>query len=174
MSAAAAAAPPSVPASAPPSAPASAPPAQSSLARQVTSRADPRTALELNAVTGRWDELITRVRGAGKALLAAALESSAPVAVTRAGDITIALDEPNDFHARAIEQARSDLVTLLGEWFDGVRDVRLHRDESRQAPAEKPARVTDEMVKSQRLTTLRRKDASLDAAIDILDLEIAE
>jgi hypothetical protein len=40
--------------------------------------------------------------------------------------------------------------------------------------AEKPKRVTDEMVKSERLNGLRRKDSLLDAAIDVLDLEIVE
>ena len=40
--------------------------------------------------------------------------------------------------------------------------------------AEKPVRVTDEMVKTQRLTSVRKKNPTLDAAIDVLDLEIAE
>jgi DNA polymerase-3 subunit gamma/tau len=128
---------------------------------------------DLAALTGRWDELIARLRAAGKVLLAAALEASSPQAITRSGDLRIRLDEPNDFHAKAIEQSKSDLLPILAEWFDGIREIRLHRDDAPAQP-EKPRRVTDEMVKTERLNGLRRKDAVLDAAIDVLDLEIAD
>jgi len=133
-----------------------------------------KSAPDVNAITGRWDDLVAEVRASGKALLAAALEASSPLAVTHAGDLTIALDEPNDFHAKAIEQARPELLSLLSAWFTGLREIRLHRQDAPKAAPERPARVTDEMVKSQRLNTMRKKDPSLDAAIDVLDLEIVE
>jgi hypothetical protein len=47
-----------------------------------------------------------------------------------------------------------------------VRDV-----ESAVAP---PTRLTDEMVRSERLGALRQRDPVLDAAIDALDLDLAE
>jgi DNA polymerase III subunit gamma/tau len=128
---------------------------------------------DIAALTGRWDELVTRARTSGKALLAAALESSSPAAITNKGDLTIKLDEPNDFHAKAIEQASADILGILREWFDGIERIALHRDDVPK-PQDKPKRVTDEMVKAERLNTLRRKDATLDAAIDVLDLEIAD
>ena len=138
--------------------------------------AQPKTRADINAVTGRWDDLVTRVRGSGKALLAAALEASSPVAITAKGDLTIELDEPNDFHAKAIEQAQDDVLAILGEWFEGTHGLRLYRDDvappARGEPQERPKRVTDEMVKSERLNALRRKDPALDAAIDVLDLEM--
>jgi hypothetical protein len=116
------------------------------------------------------------VRSVGKVLLAAALEASSPQAITRNGDLRIKLDEPNDFHAKAIEQSKADLLSILAEWFDGLHDIRLHRDDVSKGGelADKPKRVTDEMVKIERLNGLRRKDAVLDAAIDVLDLEIAD
>jgi DNA polymerase III subunit gamma/tau len=129
---------------------------------------------DLTAITGRWDDLIARVRTAGKALLAAALESSAPQAITRSGDLRIRLDEPNDFHEKAIEQSKVDILAILADWFDGIREIRLHRDAAPSHPADKPKRVTDEMIRMERLNGLRRKDAVLDAAIDVLDLEIAD
>jgi DNA polymerase III subunit gamma/tau len=154
---------------------AAAPPVVSSLARDVVLQVKPPKAPpDLTAITGRWDELVGQARAGGKALLAAALDASAPHAITRAGELTIKLDEPNDFHEKAIEQAIPDILGILREWFNGVADIRLFREGVTQAPADKPARVTDEMVKTQRLTTLRRKDPTLDAAIDVLDLEIAE
>ena len=132
------------------------------------------TVPDITAVTGRWDDLVARAKVSGKALLGAALESAAPVAITKAGDLTITLDEPNDFHAKAIEQARDELVAILSEWFGGIRSVRLGRDGAAATPAEKPARMTDDMVKAQRLTALRRKAPLLDAAIEVLDLDVVE
>jgi DNA polymerase-3 subunit gamma/tau len=134
---------------------------------------EPRARADINAVTGRWDDLVSRVRGNGKALLAAALEASSPVALTAKGDLTIELDEPNDFHAKAIEQAKDDVLAILGEWFEGTHGLRLYRDEAApKGPVDRPKRVTDAMVKAERTTALRRKDPTLDAAIDILDLEL--
>ncbi len=130
---------------------------------------------DLSAVTERWDDLVSRVRASGKALLAAALEASAPDAITRNGELAIKLDEPNDFHAKAIEQAAADVLAILGEWFAGIERVTLRRPGvTGQGDVERPKRVTDEMVKSERLNGLRRKDTTLQAAIDVLDLEVAE
>jgi DNA polymerase-3 subunit gamma/tau len=137
---------------------------------------EPRARADINAVSGRWDDLVTRVRGSGKALLAAALEASSPVAITAKGDLTIELDEPNDFHAKAIEQSKDDVLAILGEWFEGTHGLRLFREDGAPMPqgaaSERPKRVTDAMVKSERLIALRKKDATLDAAVEVLDLEI--
>ena len=162
-------------ASATPDSPSVSPPVASFMARDVGVEARPgRNPADLNAVTGRWDDLVSRVRGTGKALLAAALEASSPVAITPKGDLTIELDEPNDFHAKAIEQSREDVLAILGEWFEGTHGLRLFRDGAPQQPGAKPKRVTDDMVQTGRLNALRRKDPVLDAAIDILDLEIEQ
>jgi DNA polymerase III subunit gamma/tau len=153
----------------------SAAPPVSSLARDVVAEPRPSTkvAADLAALTGRWDDLVARVRAAGKALLGAALEASSPHAITRNGDLTIKLDEPNDFHAKAIDQDAPVIVGILSEWFGGVARIIVYRDDV-PAATDKPRRVTDEMVKAERLNGLRRKDAGLDAAIEVLDLEIAE
>ena len=145
----------------------------SSLAADVVSPGDSTTPPpDLTAITGKWDEMVDRVRASGKALLAAALESSAPHAITAAGVLTVKLDEPNDFHARAIEQASGDLIEILAMWFTGIDRIALYRDEVPKA--QPPKRVTDEMVRAERLNALRRKDPALGTAIDVLDLEIAE
>jgi DNA polymerase-3 subunit gamma/tau len=145
------------------------------LAREVVVEASARRAVpDLAALTGRWDDLVARVRSAGNLLLGAALEASSPQAITRSGDLRIRLDEPNDFHEKAIEQSKGDILPILAEWFDGIREIRLHRDEASTPVAEKPKRVTDEMVRAERLNGLRRRDATLDAAIEVLDLEIVE
>ena len=96
-----------------------------------------------------------------------------PVAVTAAGDVTIALDEPNDFMAQAIDGARADIATVLRSWFSGVARVHLRRDAER-ATTQPPKRLTDEMVRSERLAVLRKRDPMLGAAIDALDLDVVD
>ena len=152
------------------------PPTDAALAREVIPESTTRTRAraDLNAIAGRWDELGDRVRASGKALLGAALHASVPHAITRNGDLTIRLDEPNDFHARAIEQDAAALVAMLSDWFEGVARVQVYREQASETANARPQRVTDEMVKSERLSMLRRKDPVLDAAIDVLDLEIAD
>jgi DNA polymerase-3 subunit gamma/tau len=154
----------------------SSPPSRSpALAHEVVVEARLQRALpDLAAITGRWDDLVARVRSAGNLLLGAALEASSPQAITRTGDLRIRLDEPNDFHEKAIEQSKGDILPILAEWFDGIREIRLHRDDAPKPAADKPKRVTDEMIRAERLNGLRRKDAVLDTAIEVLDLEIAD
>ena len=129
-------------------------------------------AIDLNSLTGRWDLLVGRLRQAGKALIATALEHAVPTAVTARGDVTIALDEPNDFYAKAIQSGGSEIVAILREWFTPVERVVLE-GAGRTAPAP-PKRLTDEMVKAEKLEALRKKDPTLRAAIDALDLEVID
>ena len=128
--------------------------------------------LDVNVLAERWDELVEMLRGRGKTLLAAALEKSTPQSVTGKGDVVIRLDEPNDFYAQSIEAGRSEILTVLRSWFSGVERVQLLRDTS--APAEPPKRMTDQDVRNERLAALRKRDPVLGAAIDALDLDVAD
>jgi DNA polymerase-3 subunit gamma/tau len=128
--------------------------------------------LDLNKLTGRWDALVERMRGGGKPMLATALEHSSPVAVNASGVITIELDEANDIYARAIGNARAEIVEVLREWFAGVERLELRRDEL--APSAPPKRLTDEMVRAERIAALKKRDPVLSAAIEALDLEVAD
>jgi DNA polymerase-3 subunit gamma/tau len=154
------------------------PPSDTALARAVVADFAPPAptaslrAPDIAALTGRWDELVAAARASGKALLAAALSASSPQTINRNGDLTIKLDEPNDFHAKAIEQDATAVLDILRGWFSGLERIALHREAPKSS--EKPKRVTDEMVKVERLNGLRRKDPVLDTAIEVLDLEIAD
>ena len=132
-------------------------------------RAEP---LEVNRLAGRWDELLAQIRGEGKRVLASALEHAMPVAVTATGDVTVELEEPNEFIGRAIETGKADVLAALRHWFPDVRSIRLRQDPERAAAP--PARVTDEMVRTDRLNALRKRDPILGAAIDALDLDVVE
>jgi DNA polymerase-3 subunit gamma/tau len=128
--------------------------------------------LDLNKLTGRWDALVDRMRIGGKPMLATALEHSSPIAVTVSGLVTIELDEANDIYAHSIGSARAEIVAALREWFAGVERVELRRDE--QAPSAPPKRLTEEMVRAERIAALKKRDPVLSAAIDALDLEVAD
>ena len=129
-------------------------------------------AMELTRVVGRWDELVERMRANGKPMLATALSHASPVAVTASGAVTIELDEPNDIYAHAIQSARPEIVAALGDWFTNAVRVELRRDD--QAPAAPPKRLTDEMVRAERIASLKKRDPVLRAAIDELDLDVAD
>jgi hypothetical protein len=135
--------------------------------RPVTDASEP---LELSKVTGRWDELVERLRG-GKPMLASALEHASPVGVTANGIVTIALDESNDIFAHAITSSRAEIVSVLREWFANVERVDLRRDEAAASP---PKRLTDEMVRAERIASLKKRDPVLRAAIEALDLDVVD
>jgi hypothetical protein len=131
-----------------------------------------RAALDANALTGRWDDLVARLRQAGKTLIATALEHAVPTVVTARGDITVSLDEPNDFYAKAIQSGAGDIVGILREWFSPVERVQL--EGGAKAPTGPQKRLTDEDVKAQKLEALKKRDPMLKAAIDALDLEVID
>jgi hypothetical protein len=128
--------------------------------------------LELSKLAGRWDELVEHVRSSGKPMLGSALGHASPVAVTASGVVTIELDEPNDIFAHAIHTARHDVVSILGDWFAGVARIELRRND--QAAAAAPKRLTDEMVRAERLASLKKRDPVLRAAIEELDLDVSD
>jgi DNA polymerase-3 subunit gamma/tau len=131
-----------------------------------------RETLELAKIVGRWDDLVERMRSNGKPMLATALMHASAVAVTADGIVAIELDEPNDIYAHAINTGRNDVVAALAEWFDGITRADLRRHDA--TPAAPPKRLTDEMVRAERIASLKRRDPVLSAAIDALDLDVAD
>lgn len=128
--------------------------------------------LDMNALTGRWDDLVARMRQGNKTLIATALEHATPSVVTARGDVTIALDEPNDFYAKAIQSGGADILAVLREWFTPVERVQL--EGATKQPSSPPKRLTDEDVRAQKLEALKKRDPILSAAIEALDLEVID
>ena len=126
---------------------------------------------DLNQLVERWDDVVAAMRAAGKSVAATALEHATPAAVNARGDVTIALDEANPIYQQALEAVKSELVSTLRRWFPGVQRLAVRAPEGASSP---PPRLTDEMVRSERIAVLRRKDPVLDAAIDALDLDLAD
>jgi DNA polymerase-3 subunit gamma/tau len=153
-------------------APAPVAPPRASPAIAVSAPASTSTAIpDVSHIAERWDDVVARVRGMGKSVAATALEHSAPVAVTAKGDVTIALDDANPIYEQALEKEKGEIGQLLRELFPGVQRVAVRAATPSGAP---PARLTDEMVRAERLTAMRRKDPVLDRAIDTLDLDLAD
>ena len=134
----------------------------------VSSAALPST----SELTGKWDQLVERLKADGKINLATALAHSTPSALSASGVLTIELDESNDFWAHSITSGKADIIGALRQWFGGIERVELRRDES--APAAPPKRLTDEMLRAERIASLRKRDPVLNAAIDALDLDVTD
>ena len=126
---------------------------------------------DVTQLVGRWDELVAALRAAGRSVAATALEHAEPVAVNARGEVMIGLDEPNPIYEQALEAVKGELVPLLQRSFAGVQRVSVRATRGAAPP---PARLTDEMVRSERLTALRRRDPVLGAAIDALDLDLVD
>jgi hypothetical protein len=127
--------------------------------------------LEMSKLTAVWDQIVHRLRST-KPMLATALSHATPAAVTASGVVTIELDEPNDIYTHAIGTGRAEILVAMRERFAGIERVDLRRDEKAAAPA--PKRLTDEMVRAERVAALRKRDPLLDAAIEALDLDVAD
>ena len=131
----------------------------------------PAKAPDINLVVERWDEVVSGMRAKGKGVAATALEHASPVTVNASGDLTIALDHGNPIYEQALDTANADVVRMLRQWFPGIARMTVR---ATQEPAAPVARLTDEMVRAERLTAMRRKDPVLDRAIDLLDLDLAD
>jgi DNA polymerase-3 subunit gamma/tau len=167
---------PAQPSSAPPSAPAPAEPVR--LPAATPGGASPAsvgssdaTVPDVNHLAERWDELVAAMRATGNSLAATALGHAAPVAVNGKGEVTVALDEANPIYEQALGKDEKDVTRALRVLFPGVQRVIIRAAAGSSAP---PTRLTDEMVRAERLATMRRKDPVLDRAIDALDLDLAD
>jgi len=154
------AAPPATP---PPAAPPPAPPP----ARESSH------ALSVNVLAERWGEVVSYVRTEGRAVLAAALQRALPVAVSARGEITLELDAADAAYEEPITSGSADVLAAVAVLFTGATRLQV-----RVAPApsaeQTPRRVTEESVRSERLAMLRKRDPSLDIAVDALDLELLD
>ncbi|HEY0996969.1 MAG TPA: hypothetical protein VGD77_13330, partial [Gemmatimonadaceae bacterium] len=119
-------------------------------------------------VERRWDDILNMLRARGRQNLGTALAHARPVSLA-GGVLGIQLDEPNAHFERAIGEGQKELIEVLGTWLQGVRGVSLAG-----AAAAAPKRLTDQEVRAERIKALRRQDPVLGAAIDALDLDVAD
>ena len=128
--------------------------------------------VDLNRLVERWDDVVAHARLAGRTMLATALEQALPSAVSARGEVTLQLDEANDYIQRALDSGRKDLLAAVRALMPGVSGVTIRvPNAGSSAPR---GRLTEESVRTERTAMLRKRDPVLGAAIDALDLELLD
>ncbi|MGI9078745.1 MAG: DNA polymerase III subunit gamma/tau [Gemmatimonadaceae bacterium] len=166
-----------IPAPAKPGAPVAAPTKHDPLpvAEARKGSGQPAPPIDLNKLVERWGDVLGHLAASGRAVLATALEHSLPVAVSRQGAVTIEVDPPNDFHEKAIAAGSREILQAVDTMFSGATGVLVKPAVKSRADAlAVPKRLTEEALKLERLANLRKRDPSLGAAIDALDLELLD
>jgi DNA polymerase-3 subunit gamma/tau len=130
--------------------------------------------ISLNRLVERWDEVVAAVRADGRGFLAAALEHALPSAVTSRGDITLELDAAGSIYQQPIADSAADVLGAIGTFFTGAARLRTIAPERPSENGAPPPRLTEEGVRSERLSLLRKRDPTLDLAVEALDLELLD
>jgi len=135
----------------------------------------PAPAPTLAQVKARWASVSDAVKGAGRGMLAQAVQRMVPMEVLPNGMLVLGYVNNDDTFAKAVEGARADVLAAVQGAIEGLTGVtlRLQRPATEQAP--KPTkRLTAEVVQQQRLEEFAASDALLGAAVRALDLELLD
>jgi hypothetical protein len=130
----------------------------------------PATVPTINVVSERWDDVVMSLR-ASRMLLAPFLEHAVPSAMSVTGVLTVRADD--DAAADALEMAKTDMLVVVKQIFPAVERVVIARPNGPSVTGSHK-RVTEEEIREQRISSLRRRDPVLGAAIDALDLELLD
>jgi len=133
--------------------------------------------LTLDRLRALWPRIVDDART--KSPILGALLQVTEVVDVDAGAVTIRLLDTNPVHAEGLERQRDALSQLVARYCTGP--VRIRQEgagagggATRDRSAPRPARMTEEGARAERLRTLRARDPSLNAAVDALDLELLE
>ncbi len=129
--------------------------------------------LSLDRLRALWPRIIEDARA--KSPLLGALLADTDVAGVDGAAVTIRLLDTNPVHAEGIERQREAVAQLVVRYVTEPARVKLATSASEPgAAAARPARLTEEGARQDRLQALRARDPSLNAAVDALDLELLE
>jgi DNA polymerase III subunit gamma/tau len=131
-----------------------------------------RGPLTMERLRSLWPRVIedARVRSP---MLGALLERAEVVSVDGAA-VTIRPLDTNPVHTEGLERQRDALSQLVGRYVNGAVRIKLEGAGSGERSTPRPARLTEEGARAERLKALRAKDPGLSAAVDALDLELLE
>jgi DNA polymerase-3 subunit gamma/tau len=124
----------------------------------------------INLITERWDEVVAAL-SSSRMLLAPFLEQATPSAISSTGSLTVQAED--EAAADALEMAKTDMLAVVKGIFPAVERVVIARP-SGPSVSGSHKRVTEEEIRQQRITSLRKRDPVLGAAIDALDLELLD
>ncbi|HSC33617.1 MAG TPA: DNA polymerase III subunit gamma/tau [Gemmatimonadaceae bacterium] len=150
-----------------------APPAAAATAVQPSAPA-PRDRVTRERLTEHWDDIVSRLRAEGRMALAGAVEHARPVSVSASGEIVLELESAGEVFQQPLASNAPEVLSVIGALLDGA--ARLTVRLADQGPDVLPSsrRFTEESVRRDRLSMLRKKDPTLDAAVETLDLELME
>jgi DNA polymerase-3 subunit gamma/tau len=127
--------------------------------------------LDLERMRHAWPTVIETARRSSQML--AALLSSAEPAEVQGDTLLLRVRDQNPVAVEGLERQREAIQRLLGPLVAGQVRVAVARSVAEGGRA-KPARMTEEGARSERLKALRAKDPALNSAVDALDLELLE
>jgi DNA polymerase-3 subunit gamma/tau len=133
-----------------------------------------RDRVSVATLTSRWDDIVSRFRAEGRMALAGALDHARPVSVSNAGEIALELESAGEIYKEPLAANAAEVLSVIETLVAGATrvSVRLAEQPADQSPSGR--RFTEESVRRERLSMLRKKDPTLDAAVDTLDLELIE
>jgi len=124
----------------------------------------------INVITERWGDIVASLRSS-RMLLAPFLEQATPSAISAAGSLTVQAED--EAAADALEMSKADMLAVVKSMFPAVERIAIVRPNG-PATTGSPKRVTEQEIREQRITSLRKRDPVLGAAIDALDLELLD
>lgn len=146
-----------------------APPAPRSPAPGSPAFSVPATTDGLQAV---WPDVVETANRQSR-LLGQALEHASPR--MEGGQVTLAFGADSGVFREGVEKFLGTVETILSSRMGSPLTVTLESGATAPPPAaRKGGRMTEETIRADRLTELRRKDPTLDAAADALDLELVD
>jgi len=128
--------------------------------------------LTLDRLRSLWPRIVADARA--KSQMLGALMAATEVAALDGTTVTIRLLEENAVHAEGLARQRDALVPLVGRYVSEPIRVQVGAADGGAVPRGRPARLTEDGARADRLTGLRAKDPRLDAAVEALDLELLE
>ena len=128
------------------------------------------TVPSINVLSERWDDVVATL-GSTRMLLAPFLEQAVPSAMSATGVLTVRADD--EAAADALEMAKADMLAVVRVLFPAVERIVITRPNGPSVSGSH-RRVTEEEIREQRITSLRKRDPVLGAAIDALDLELLD
>jgi DNA polymerase-3 subunit gamma/tau len=119
---------------------------------------------------GVWSDILAHI-GAKHRFLAQALAGAEPVEASPPV-LVVAIRDADEMRREAIERRRVEIEQVLGRYVD--EPVRLRVETRPRDGGQRPARLTEEEARAERLRALRARDPALDRATDALDLDLLE
>jgi DNA polymerase-3 subunit gamma/tau len=132
----------------------------------------PQQSLSLPALLAMWPEVLDAATEKSR-LLGQALAATTPVAADN-GEVRLSATADQAMLTEGVRRQLGAVEEILLSRFLGPVRVRLALEAPPGGRSEPPKRMTDEVLRAERLERLRRVDPALDTAANELDLEIVD